>query len=213
MSKSKNKFYVVWVGQTPGVYKSWDEAKLQISGFPNAKYKGFKTQTEANEAFRNAATDYIGKRASSGSQKIQWKQFKDEIELDSICVDAACSGNPGQMEYRGVITASGEELFRMGPYTHGTNNIGEYLALVQALAFLKKMEKKSIKIYSDSRTAMAWVRNKKVKTTLKKTAENSKIFELIDKAANWLDKNSYETKILKWNTKRWGEIPADFGRK
>lgn len=210
MSKSKNKYYVVWVGQNPGIYTTWAETKLQISGFPKAKYKGFKTKEEAEEAFKSSATEYIGKKKE---KSVSWKKFEDEIELNSICVDAACSGNPGQMEFRGVITTTGEELFKKGPYIHGTNNIGEYLALVQALAFLKKLNKPSIKIYSDSRTAMAWVRNKKVKTTLKKSSKNEKIFELLDKAVKWINDNTYETEILKWDTKRWGEIPADFGRK
>ena len=44
-------------------------------------------------------------------------------------VDAACSGNPGPMEYRGIDLATGAEIFHFGP-VHGTNNIGEFLAIV-----------------------------------------------------------------------------------
>jgi len=117
------------------------------------------------------------------------------------------------MEYRGVATVSGTEIFKMGPFDNGTNNVGEFLALVHALAYLKKLDKEDVKIYSDSRTAMAWVRNKKVKTTLKKTPENEAIFVLMDRALKWLNSNTYKTKILKWDTDTWGEIPADFGRK
>jgi ribonuclease HI len=139
-------------------------------------------------------------------------KFGTKIISNSISVDAACSGNPGLMEYRGVHTVSREEIFRQGPHKDGTNNIGEFLALVHALAFLKKMQSNT-PIYTDSRTAMAWVRNKKVKTTLNKTAKNANLFDMMDRAIKWLKSNTYTNKIIKWDTKNWGEIPADFGRK
>ena len=128
-------------------------------------------------------------------------------------MDAACSGNPGDMEYRGVFTDTGEEIFRQGPFKKGTNNIGEFLAIVHALALLKKMGDEQRIIYTDSRTALAWIRNKKVKTVLKKDRSNAIIFELIARAIKWLENNTYKNQIIKWNTKEWGEIPADFGRK
>lgn len=211
MSKTKSKYYVVWVGQKPGIYNSWDECKLQISGYPQAKYKSFKTEAAAKAAYKGSATEYIGSKKKSSKPNLS--AFEHLIEKNSISVDAACSKNPGLMEYRGVVTTTGEELFRMGPYPDGTNNVGEFLALVHALSFLKKMDKEDIAIYSDSRTAMAWVRNKKTKTTLKKTKTNAVIFQLMERALKWLNENQTSTKVLKWDTENWGEIPADFGRK
>jgi len=209
MSKSKAKFYVVWVGVKPGIYESWAECKAQITGYQSAKYKSFKTLEEAERAFKGSALDYYGQKAKSSTQRI----FSDEIIKNSISVDAACSGNPGVMEYRGVVTITGKEIFKVGPIEEGTNNIGEFLGLVHALAFLKKLNKPEIVIYTDSRTAMAWVRNKKTKTTLKKSASNTPLFKLVDRAIKWLNENTYENKIVKWDTANWGEIPADFGRK
>ena len=46
------KFYAVKKGRKPGIYMSWDACKAQVMGFPNARYKGFKTKAEA-EAFLN----------------------------------------------------------------------------------------------------------------------------------------------------------------
>ena len=130
---------------------------------------------------------------------------------EAICVDGACSGNPGPMEYRGVHLPSGKEVFRYGPIM-GTNNIGEFLAIVHALAL---MERKGAKmpIYSDSVSAQAWVRNKKAKTTLARTAETAAALDLVARAEMWLRTHSFRVPILKWNTEEWGEIPADFGRK
>jgi ribonuclease HI len=116
------------------------------------------------------------------------------------------------MEYRGVYTKTGKELFKQGPFQQGTNNIGEFLALVHGLAFLQQ-KKSNLPIYSDSKIAIGWVRKKKCNTKLKQNAKNKKLFELIGRAEDWLKKNTYPNKILKWETKDWGEIPADFGRK
>jgi ribonuclease HI len=134
------------------------------------------------------------------------------IQLPSLSVDAACSGNPGVMEYRGVDTATGREIFRMGPYPDGTNNVGEFLALVHGLSLLKK-HNSNLPIYSDSVSAMAWVRAKQCKTKLMRTERNIPLFDLIARAERWLQTNTYTNKILKWDTPNWGEIPADFGRK
>ena len=129
----------------------------------------------------------------------------------ALCVDAACSGNPGPMEYRGVHLPSGKEVFRFGPI-QGTNNIGEFLAIVHGLAL---MEQKGISmpIYSDSVSGQAWVRNKKAKTTLARTPETEKALDLVARAENWLRTHQVNVPIMKWDTENWGEIPADFGRK
>jgi len=138
-------------------------------------------------------------------------QLPLEVEADAIAVDAACSGNPGPMEYRGVDLRTGQELFHFGPI-QGTNNIGEFLAIVHALA-LQKKEGATRTIYSDSRTAIIWVSKKHCKTTLPRTPENAYLYNVIARAEQWLRVNSYPNKLLKWETERWGEVPADFGRK
>jgi ribonuclease HI len=206
----KMKFYVVWVGVKPGIYTTWADTQLQIKGYPGARYKAFPNMAQAEQAWLHPDETTIKKsipRKKSYSKKVQ------RIIPDSWSVDAACSGNPGVMEYRGVETDTSEELFRMGPFINGTNNIGEFLAIVHALALLKKAGDNKRVIYTDSRTAMAWVRNKKVKTTLKPTTRNEKLFVLINRAENWLKNNTWENQIIKWDTKSRGEIPADFGRK
>lgn len=202
----------MWQGYKPGIYNKWSECLLQIKGYGSAKYKAFATKAEAEVAFNRSADDYY-KKSNSGKTTPVYTKFLSEIESNSISVDAACSGNPGTMEYRGVITTTGEEIFKQGPYKHATNNIGEFLALVHALAFLDKQNRSDIIIYTDSRTGLSWVNKKKVKTTLKKTTENAVVFERIEKALDWLERHPIKNKIIKWNTKKWGEIPADFGRK
>ncbi len=206
---AKQKFYVVWKGINPGIYASWEACKLQIENFEGALYKSFNTKELALEAYHKGAWSYIGKAAK---EKSSLDFISNGIIKDSIAVDAACSGNPGQMEYRGVYVANNQELFRIGPYEKGTNNIGEFLAIVHGLAFLKK-QNLIIPIYSDSVNAMLWIKNKKCKTKLEPCEANQPVFELIERAEKWLKENSYQNKILKWETRKWGEIPADFGRK
>ena len=133
-------------------------------------------------------------------------------EYISIAVDAASSGNPGTMEYRGVDTLTKQVLFHKGPFKMGTNNVGEFLAIVHGLAFLKKQHSDRV-LYTDSKTAISWVRKKECNTSLKPTPENKPLFDLIKRAEQWLKTNPYTTVVKKWDTKTWGEIPADFGRK
>lgn len=209
---SKNKFFVVWEGKEPGIYRSWDDCKRQIHGYEGAIYKGFATEAEAREAIGSPCWDYVGKNAKAQKPTVEEIARVGMPNFESISVDAACSGNPGLMEYRGVYTKTGEEIFRQGPFKDGTNNVGEFLALVHGLAFLKQ-KNSMLPIYTDSKTALAWLKTKKAKTKLDKTENNAILFELIRRAEKWLSENQYNTQVFKWETEVWGEIPADFGRK
>ncbi len=133
------------------------------------------------------------------------------VSADAWAVDAACSGNPGRMEYRGIDLATGAQVFHFGPI-HGTNNIGEFLAIVHALAL---MEREGIRktIYSDSYNAILWVSKKKCKTTLVRDEQTARLFDIITRAEFWLRTHNIQVPIVKWETSEWGEIPADFGRK
>jgi len=210
---SKKKFYVVWNGRKKGIYTSWNVCKKQVDGFDAAQYKSFTSLNEAEIAFSKKYENYKGKNTSKPTLSASEKAAIGSPNLESISVDAACSGNPGKMEYRGVLTHNKKQLFLKGPYPKGTNNIGEFLALVHGIALLKSKNKESIPIYSDSRTAMSWVKQKKCKTNLHFDASNKDLLDLIKRAENWLKENSFKNPILKWETKAWGEIPADFGRK
>ncbi|MDR1882145.1 MAG: ribonuclease H family protein [Prevotella sp.] len=206
---AKKKFYVVWNGVTPGVYSLWNEVKAQIEGYEGAIYKSFPTQAEAKKAFNDNPWLYISKNA--GKKQVSIRNIP-EIIKDSLSVDAACSGNPGLLEYRGVYVQTGEQVFHQGPFERGTNNIGEFLALVHGLALLKQKNSK-IPVYSDSTNAIKWVKEKKCKTKLERTPENTSLFYMVARAEKWLRENTYTTPIIKWKTDEWGEIPADFGRK
>lgn len=210
---AKQKYYVVWDGVTPGIYTSWTECQLQVKGYDSAKYKSFDNREEAERAFASSPYAYIGKNAKkkTADSPTPPDTLPAAVIENSLAVDAACSGNPGSMEYRGVHVASRQEIFHFGPMK-GTNNIGEFLALVHGLALLKQ-KGFDMPIYSDSANAISWVKQKKCKTKLPRTAETEKLFGLIERAEKWLKENKYSTPILKWETKQWGEIPADFGRK
>lgn len=210
MAKTK-KYYVVWVGARPGIYDRWQDCKAQITAFPGAKYKSFTTRAEATEAYRSSHDKFVGKNAPK--KKIKRAPADANITWESLSVDAACSGNPGIMEYQGVHTRTKEVYFRMGPYRDATNNIGEFLALIHGLALLKKHNKPNHVIYTDSRTALSWIRHQRVKTTLTRSRENAEVFDMIDRGVEWLKNNKITNPIIKWDTKNWGEIPADFGRK
>lgn len=209
VSKKKPTYYVVWQGHVPGVYDNWDDAKKQISGAVKPKYKSFGSKSLAEKAFDEGPANYEG-RSFKTAKDLSAEDLEriGTPEPNSLSVDAACNGRTGVFEYQGVITDSGTQVFHAGPFKNGTNNVGEFLALVHALAYLKQ-SRSDLPIYSDSRTAMAWVRRGRANTTSKDPAT----VKLIRRAEKWLSENTWKNKIMKWETKAWGDIPADFNRK
>lgn len=232
MSK-RQKYYVVWRGVEPGIYLTWEECKRQVKGFSAAKYKAFDTDAEAAAAYadpgyklgkhdesdmsghdtvtKKAARVEVMKAIREGREELVDKAVASGLLLNALAVDAACSGNPGMMEYQGVYVATGQRIFHFGP-VFGTNNIGEFLAIVHALAYMKK-NNVSMPIYSDSRNAMSWIKQKKCRTKLDRNAKSEESFLLIERAEKWLRENSITVPIIKWDKNLWGETPADFGRK
>ncbi|MBR4391024.1 MAG: ribonuclease H family protein [Bacteroidales bacterium] len=218
----KNKFYVVWKGRTPGVYDNWDACKKEVEGFQGALYKGFPDKAGAEVAFANGFTGFENAAAAARPNPMT---AAVKPLTPSIAVDAACSGNPGKMEYQGVFVDFGTQpvtsvnLFKSPVFENGTNNIGEFLAIVHALAW-QKQKRTQYPIYSDSVNAQKWVREKQCKTKLQPNEKNAYLFELVERAETWLHENDDWLKenaavipVLKWKTEIWGEIPADFGRK
>jgi ribonuclease HI len=128
---AKPKFYVVWKGRKTGIFPSWAECEQRVKGFAGAEFKAFGSREEAETAFKLQYDAYKGKVSSLG----KWKEAEAKPVRPSISVDAACNGSPGKLEYRGVDTESGEEIFRAGPYPDGTNNVGEFLAIGHALTW------------------------------------------------------------------------------
>ncbi|MCX6067017.1 MAG: ribonuclease H family protein, partial [Chloroflexi bacterium] len=199
---------VVWKGRRTGVFTSWDECSAQVSAYAGAEYKSFDSLSTADSAFRAVYADYKGKSASAG----QWKMSLTRPQTPSISVDAACAGVPGPVEWCGVETDGLKPIFKSALYPDGTNNVGEFLAIVQGLAWL--MEKQlNWPLYSDSENAILWVKAKKCRTKMARTAKNAALFDLISRAETWLAENQSPNKVLKWDTEMWGENPADFGRK
>ncbi len=207
---AKLKFYVVWEGKTPGIYRTWAQCQEQIDGFHQAKYKSYNSLEEAEKVFKQGWKKHWG--ATKKSTKASTASKKDDIDYNSISVDVGTQGNPGPIEYKGVDTKTEEILFQVGPIENGTNNLGEFIAIVHALAYLNKRGSNKT-IYTDSMTALKWIKNKQVASTLVRDDTTKKIWELTDRAVNWLHHHTYNNKILKWNTKEWGEIKADYGRK
>ena len=208
MMSQKPKFYVVWKGRKTGIFSSWADCAAQVQGFAGARYKSFASHLAAEQAFHGKYTAQAGQPVSSR----EWLFSPSPPVAASWCVDASCSGSPGHLEYRGVELSTGRQIFHQGPYEHGTNNVGEFLAIVHALMMLRK-QRSALTVYSDSATAIGWVKKKHCNTELVADEKNATLFELINDAEDWLVEHTFANPILKWDTKAWGEIPADFNRK
>lgn len=123
----------------------------------------------------------------------------------ALCVDAACSGNPGPMEYRAVDLHTRNEIFHSPIYPIGTNNLGEFLAIYEGIRYIENLKKKKSKkiydcIFSDSETAIARMRSKKIKTTLKYTQETKELLEKVQEALTWIKTHDFTIPIRKRET-------------
>jgi ribonuclease HI len=212
MTKPKPKFYVVWKGRRTGVFDNWADCNEQVKGFAGAVFKSFNSRSLAEQAFAGEPSDGITDNIFSSNLSQEQLALIGTPVRDSIAVDAAWNTFTKVLEYRGVMTATGVEIFRQGPFENGTINIGEFLAIVHALAHCRK-HGWTLPIYSDSRNAIMWVRDKQAQTELQPDEKNKILFELVARAEHWLRENNYENEVLKWETEAWGENPADFGRK
>jgi ribonuclease HI len=208
----KTKFYVVWQGRKTGVFTDWKECEAQIKGFEDARYKSFESIQEAEAAIQRDYWEFVAKKENKATVMKEAPANIGKPIKNSIAVDAAWNTASGDMEYQGIYFATKERIFLQGPFKDATNNIGEFLAIVHALAYLQKKES-DLPIYSDSRTAISWIRKKHANTKLALTPRNKPVFEMLQRAERWLATNKFKNQILKWETEYWGENPADFGRK
>ena len=195
---------------------------LQQSGYTVIRFSNEEVVGNTQEVIRNiekALMEIISpkKAASSATSSAQeapftWRGLGEAVVRDAVAVDAACSGNPGPMEYQGIDLATGQRIFHFGPMK-GTNNIGEFLAIVHALALCWQQGLHTKTIYSDSYNAILWVKKRQCKTKLERTPETEPLYQIIERAERWLQTHDYRNPIVKWETAKWGEVPADFGRK
>lgn len=192
--------YAVHKGAKPGIYDTWEECEEQVEGYAGAVFRKFsRTDMELAEKFVRTGNIF------SDEPK--------EYVRNSLSVDAACSDNPGEMEYQIVRTDTGKKLFGSRVYPVGTNNLGEFLAVVKALQYLTDIEEKDTIVYSDSVSAIAWVRNGKVNSALNLNDSTRALWHDVYAALDWLHHNHYTNPVVKWETHLWGESKADFGRK
>lgn len=212
----KSKYYVVWVGIEPGIYDNWEDCEEQVATFPGAKFKSFPSYTAAVNAYRQGGGIDEGgslmRLIERPPVELDYSAFP-EVDPEAIAVDAACAGNPGLMEYQGVSLATGRRIFHFGPLEGGTNNIGEYLAIVHALALCAAQGEPRRTIYSDSKIAQSWVRHRRSNTNITPSPDNQRVREVLARADRWLQTHQLTNPICKWQTEIWGEIPADFNRK
>jgi ribonuclease HI len=200
-------WYVVWRGRVPGVYATWEEARAQVHSFSGARYRAFKDRQQAELAFA------AGPEADLSALALDWRrQHLPPEALQGYAVDAAWNAQTKTMHYRGVRIADDQEIFHHGPFEDATNNVGEFLAVVEGLDWLKQRGLRA-PIYTDSLNAMQWVSERRCNTALVPTARNAELFARVAWAERWLREHADHAPVHKWRTELWGENPADFGRK
>jgi len=135
-----------------------------------------------------------------------------------IAVDGYCLNNPGKGGYQGFVLSKDkgkERLFEKHLQGVTTNNIVEFLAIVHAIAEMNKQGIEDFVIYTDSKTAIAWLWKKKVNTNLYLNLKTADSWTLINRAVDYLNTKARfnPENIVFWDKRKHGENPADFGHK
>jgi ribonuclease HI len=197
---AKQKFYTVWVGRNTGVFDTWEQCKAQIHEFPKAKYKSFGTKNLAEEAFANAA-EYINEANQNETES-------PEPIAESICVHSyAISQNI--IGYAGYHTSAGDNYFKFENIETNHIHLADFVGLVHALAYCKE-KSLALPIYSNSQNAINAIETININrlqinpNTISQQAQN-----LINRAIQFLQNNTYINPILAWQTKNWGVMQSN----
>jgi len=210
------KYYAVFEGRKPGVYDTWEECNRQVNGYSGATFRSYRTKAEAEKELDTYNSKKGAEKASTSVNNAEVAPATPTSRpTTGIFADGACSGNPGPMEYRviRISESTKPETIAKQSFDQGTNNVAEFLALVEAL---KNTQDSHEPVYTDSTNAITWVERGGCNTqsSLSKDAQVA-----VDNAVKWLkslpqeQRANMEARIKKWDTQAWGEIPADFGRK
>lgn len=146
------------------------------------------------------------------------------IPTSGIVVDASCipvrdsiqrdGFYHGAVEWQVFDVATGRRIFASKVYHHGNINQGEFNAIVDAVYLLQAIGERTVPVYSDSMTAIAWFNNRKVSSKHPHNELTEEISSATKRSLAWIKENHQRLNpVLFWNNRVWGENPADYGRK
>lgn len=202
------------IEQATGV-RAWVQPVLVFTNAFVARTPPLKGVTIVNKKYllnvlKRPYRNVLASAVWEGREKIVAALYGPALETpvaEGCVVCATCEGASGKLEYRGVQCGTGEQLFHQGPFEGGTRDVGEFLAIVHALALFKRKQI-GAPVYCTSQAALDWVASGKCRTDLQPQASNAKLFELVGRAEKWLRENDYENRVLRWYPGAWGEIPT-----
>ena len=125
----------------------------------------------------------------------------------------------GPTEWRGMLHQGGawREVFHSPRFARGHNNLGEFLAIIDAVRRIERGEIACTALLSDSRTAISWFTKGRIRTAIPVNEACDPIFAReFSNAQQWLascDRVHWSRLLSHWSVKIRGENPADFGRK
>ena len=128
-----------------------------------------------------------------------------EKPVVGIATDGAHSAKERLTRFRAVDLSSGKELFSKA-IGNWTNNIGEFLGIVEAVRYVMEHPESPRTIYSDSITAITWYRNKQTASSRRCPAlQKAEIFLKV------MEARIKDIEVLHWVIRLVGVFPAVFG--
>ncbi len=208
---AKYSCYAVLEGRVPGVYDTWNECSAQVTGYSGAIFKGHICHSSARYEFRLHQRRKIAKFKIRTTPLAKKKKVSTLPTSEYIVAGASYDRFNDTLTYRVVMGGTNETLFESEVYSGGNQSLGEYLALIEALKWVRENYKHDIPVLSNSMSAIIWIENKAYKGSLGIHDMDSDLYLELKKAKEYLsdmcqDGYKYSLNTLKWNNKLLGCI-------
>lgn len=152
---NKTKFYAVKKGRKTGIFYSWDDCKQQIEKYPNAVYKSFFTEKDAQNYLKESEDESSNIYSSLIDFETEEFQEMSKIEKDvAFCfVDGSFHIDKGYS--CGVVIFLNGKIYKHNMKGNDVNLVGmrnvagEILGAMEAVKYAEKLKAKEIVIYHD----------------------------------------------------------------
>ncbi len=144
------KYYGVRAGRIPGVYNNWLQCKKQIDGFPNALFKGFLTEAEAQAYVKQAGNISSLQADKQDNQAPTVDVFVDGSYFKNRYSWAFAAYQQGKVLFSASGVGEDAEAAQM-------NNVaGELAGAVKAIEWAEQNNIKPITLHHDYMGIAAW---------------------------------------------------------
>ncbi len=152
---AKQKYYAVRVGQTPGIFRTWDECKASVNGYPKAQYKSFSTEDEAKRYLNGEDVSNTKAKTKTAPKALANLPENYAFTDGSFCEETNRYGYGGYLIANGtrhLIEGSGQEPGA----TKQRQIVGEIHGVMAAIRLAETLNLKDLTVFYDYNGIQGW---------------------------------------------------------